>query len=352
MIGLTVHNIHKNINKKQNPVDPNWQKELANSFNSPESLLTYLGFDAQAFTKDNQARDLFALRVPRFFADLMTPNDINDPLLKQVMPVADEFIVDPDFSTDPLEEQQSSEQGMLHKYHNRVLLMVRGGCAVNCRYCFRRHFPYGDHHNNKADWLEVFKQIGSDPNIDEVILSGGDPLMANDDYLSWMLQQINLIPNVKRVRIHSRLPVVLPYRITEQFVQLCHQAQQQIIMVLHINHPQEISVELADKVELLIQAGVSVLNQAVMLRGINDSSDTQIALNEALFSNRIQPYYLHLFDRVQGAAHFAISDERAVAIMQDVIAKQSGYMIPKLVREIGGEASKTPIDLGLYDSAN
>ena len=123
MIGLTVHNIHKNINKKQNPVDPNWQKELANSFNSPESLLTYLGFDAQAFTKDNQARDLFALRVPRFFADLMTPNDIDDPLLKQVMPVADEFIVDPDFSTDPLEEQQSSEQGMLHKYHNRVLLM-------------------------------------------------------------------------------------------------------------------------------------------------------------------------------------------------------------------------------------
>ncbi|MDG1122499.1 MAG: EF-P beta-lysylation protein EpmB [Glaciecola sp.] len=352
MIGLTVHNIHKNINKKQNPVDPNWQKELANSFNSPESLLTYLGFDAQAFTKDNQARDLFALRVPRFFADLMTPNDIDDPLLKQVMPVADEFIVDPDFSTDPLEEQQSSEQGMLHKYHNRVLLMVRGGCAVNCRYCFRRHFPYGDHHNNKADWLEVFKQIGSDPNIDEVILSGGDPLMANDDYLSWMLQQINLIPNVKRVRIHSRLPVVLPYRITEQFVQLCHQAQQQIIMVLHINHPQEISVELADKVELLIQAGVSVLNQAVMLRGINDSSDTQIALNEALFSNRIQPYYLHLFDRVQGAAHFAISDERAVAIMQDVIAKQSGYMVPKLVREIGGEASKTPVDLGLYDSAN
>lgn len=352
MIGLTVHNIHKNINKKQNPVDPNWQKELANSFNSPESLLTYLGFDAQAFTKDNQARDLFALRVPRFFADLMIPNDINDPLLKQVMPIADEFIIDPDFSTDPLEEQQSSEQGMLHKYHNRVLLMVRGGCAVNCRYCFRRHFPYGEHHNNKADWLEVFKQIGSDPNIDEIILSGGDPLMANDDYLSWMLQQINRIPNVKRVRIHSRLPVVLPYRITEQFVQLCQQAQQQIIMVLHINHPQEISVELAHKVELLIQAGVSVLNQAVMLRGINDSSDTQMALNEALFSNRIQPYYLHLFDKVQGAAHFAISDERAVAIMQDVIAKQSGYMVPKLVREIGGEASKTPIDLGLYDSAN
>ena len=351
MIGLTLHNIHKNINKKQNPVDPNWQKELANSFNSPESLLTYLGFDAQAFTKDNQARDLFALRVPRFFADLMTPNDINDPLLKQVMPVADEFIVDPDFSTDPLEEQQSSEQGMLHKYHNRVLLMVRGGCAVNCRYCFRRHFPYGDHHNNKADWLEVFKQIGSDPNIDEIILSGGDPLMANDDYLSWMLQQINLIPNVKRVRIHSRLPVVLPYRITDQLVQLCRQAQQQIIMVLHINHPQEISVELADKVELLIQAGVSVLNQAVMLRGINDSSDTQMALNEALFSNRIQPYYLHLFDKVQGAAHFAISDERAVTIMQDVIAKQSGYMVPKLVREIGGEASKTPVDLGLYDAA-
>ena len=351
MFGFTVHNIHKNIHKKQNPVDPNWQKELANSFNSPETLLAYLGFDVKAHTKDNHARNLFAVRVPRFFADLMAKNDLNDPLLKQVMPVADEFVVDPDFSTDPLEEQQSSEQGMLHKYHNRVLLMVRGGCAVNCRYCFRRHFPYAEHHNNKADWLEVFKQIGSDPNIDEIILSGGDPLMANDDYLLWMLQQINLIPSIKRVRIHSRLPVVLPYRITEQFLQLCQQAQQQIIMVLHINHPQEISAELADKVALLIQVGVTVLNQAVMLRGINDSTDTQMALNEALFTHRIQPYYLHLFDKVQGAAHFAISDERAVAIMRDVITKQSGYMVPKLVREIGGEASKTPVDLGLYREA-
>ena len=351
MFGFTVHNIHKNIHKKQNPVDPNWQKELANSFNSPETLLAYLGFDVKAHTKDNHARNLFAVRVPRFFADLMAKNDLNDPLLKQVMPVADEFVVDPDFSTDPLEEQQSSEQGMLHKYHNRVLLMVRGGCAVNCRYCFRRHFPYAEHHNNKADWLDVFKQIGSDPNIDEIILSGGDPLMANDDYLLWMLQQINLIPSIKRVRIHSRLPVVLPYRITEQFLQLCQQAQQQIIMVLHINHPQEISAELADKVALLIQVGVTVLNQAVMLRGINDSTDTQMALNEALFTHRIQPYYLHLFDKVQGAAHFAISDERAVAIMRDVITKQSGYMVPKLVREIGGEASKTPVDLGLYREA-
>ena len=351
MFGFTVHNIHKNIHKKQNPVDPNWQKELANSFNSPETLLAYLGFDVKAHTKDNHARNLFAVRVPRFFADLMAKNDLNDPLLKQVMPVADEFVVDPDFSTDPLEEQQSSEQGMLHKYHNRVLLMVRGGCAVNCRYCFRRHFPYAEHHNNKADWLEVFKQIGSDPNIDEIILSGGDPLMANDDYLLWMLQQINLIPSIKRVRIHSRLPVVLPYRITEQFLQLCQQAQQQIIMVLHINHPQEISAELADKVALLIQVGVTVLNQAVMLRGINDSTDTQMALNETLFTHRIQPYYLHLFDKVQGAAHFAISDERAVAIMRDVMTKQSGYMVPKLVREIGGEASKTPVDLGLYREA-
>lgn len=350
MIGFTVHNIHKNIHKKQNPIDPNWQKELANSFNSPESLLEYLGFDAQAYLKDNQARNLFAVRVPRFFADLMNNKDIRDPLLMQVMPVADEFVIDPDFSTDPLEEQQSSEQGMLHKYHNRVLLMVRGGCAVNCRYCFRRHFPYGDHHNNKADWLDVFKQIESDPNIDEVILSGGDPLMANDDYLEWMLAQINQITHVKRVRIHSRLPVVLPYRITEQFVQMCRQAQQQIIMVLHINHPQEISTQLSDKVRNLIDAGVTVLNQAVMLRGINDSSDTQMALNEALFTNRIQPYYLHLFDKVQGAAHFAISDARAVAIMRDVLTKQSGYMVPKLVREIGGEASKTPVDLGLYQA--
>ena len=349
MIGLTVHNIHK----KQRPVEPNWQKELANGFNSPDSLLNYLGFNASDFAEDHKARSLFALRVPRFFVDLMERKDLDDPLLKQVMPVANEFIVDPEFSLDPLKEQvnettNTSTKGMLHKYENRVLLMLRGGCAVNCRYCFRRHFPYDQHHNNKQDWLGVFEQIKTDPKIDEVILSGGDPLMANDDYMAWILTQLETITSIKRIRLHTRLPVVLPYRVTPELLTALAQSSKQTIMVLHINHPNEISSELIQKVALLLQAGVTVLNQAVLLKGINDSAHTQIALNEALFSARIQPYYLHMFDKVQGAAHFAISDERAVNIMREVLTKQSGYMVPKLVREIGGESSKTPVDLGLY----
>ena len=349
MIGLTVHNIHK----KQQPVEPNWQKELANGFNSPETLLDYLGFNASDFEHHHRARSLFALRVPRFFVDLMTRQDLNDPLLKQVMPMADEFIIDPEFSTDPLEEQvidniKRSTKGMLHKYQNRVLLMLRGGCAINCRYCFRRHFPYDQHHNNKQDWLAVFEQINTDNNIDEVILSGGDPLMANDDYIAWICEQIETIPAIKRIRLHTRLPVVLPYRVTQNLLTALKKSSKQIIIVLHINHPNEISSELIQKVDLLCNAGITVLNQAVFLKGINDSVETQITLNEALFSARIQPYYLHMFDKVQGAAHFAISDERAVNIMRQVISQQSGYMVPKLVREIGGESSKTPVDLGLY----
>ena len=349
MIGLTVHNIHQN----HRPVEPNWQKELANGFNSPDSLLNYLGFNASDFAEDHKARSLFALRVPRFFVDLMARNDLDDPLLKQVMPVADEFIVDPEFSLDPLKEQvnettNTSTKGMLHKYQNRVLLMLRGGCAVNCRYCFRRHFPYDQHHNNKQDWLDVFEHIKTDPKIDEVILSGGDPLMANDDYMAWICAQLETIPSIKRIRLHTRLPVVLPYRVTPELLIALAQSSKQTIIVLHINHPNEISSELIQKVALLHEAGITVLNQAVLLKGINDSAHTQIALNEALFSARIQPYYLHMFDKVQGAAHFAISDERAVNIMREVLTKQSGYMVPKLVREIGGESSKTPVDLGLY----
>ncbi len=344
MIGLSVHNIHK----KEIAVESNWQKELANSFNSPESLLEYLQFDPQDFAQDNLARQLFAMRVPRFFAQLMTPKDRRDPLLLQVLPLRDEFIVDPESSTDPLQEQDSQTQGMLHKYQNRVLLMLRGGCAINCRYCFRRHFPYADHHNNKADWLTVFATIAADPQIDEIILSGGDPLMANDDFMAWVFEQINCISHIKRVRIHTRLPVVLPNRISPALLDLCRTSQQQIIIVLHINHANEVSDALTHKVTALKAQGVTVLNQAVLLRQVNDSCAAQMSLNETLFSAGIQPYYLHLFDRVQGASHFAVSDERAVAIMREVLTRQSGYMIPKLVREIGGEASKTPVDLGLY----
>ena len=338
-----MHNIHKNLLS----VEPNWQKELANSFTDPEDLLSYLELPLGKYTQHSKARRLFPMRVPYFFASLMAKGQADDPLLKQVLPLADEFLEVDGFITDPLEELDNAKDGIVHKYHNRLLLIVKGGCAVNCRYCFRRHFPYAEHQNNKTQWREHFAYIHAHTELDEIILSGGDPLMSNDDHIAWLIEQIEAIAHIKRLRIHTRLPVVLPNRVTERLAQLLAHSRLQSIVVLHINHPNEISPELTTKVHALKQHNVTVLNQAVLLKGVNANAQTQMALNEALFSAGIMPYYLHMFDRVKGAQHFAVNDNEAIGIMQEVIKQQSGYMIPKLVREIGGEPSKTPIDLSI-----
>jgi EF-P beta-lysylation protein EpmB len=299
------------------------------------------------YREDAQARTLFALRVPRFFADLMNKGDPDDPLLRQVLPLRDEFVSVPDFVTDPTVEQDKAEAGLVHKYRNRVLLIVRTGCAVNCRYCFRRHFPYPDHHNNKTQWQTALDYIHAHGELDEVILSGGDPLMANDDQLGWLLTQIEAIDHIKRVRIHTRLPVVLPYRLTAPLLERLSQSRLHANIVLHINHPNEISPVLIEKVTAFRRALIPIYNQAVILRGVNDSAHTLMQLNAALYDAGIQPYYLHAFDKVAGAHHFYVPDEEVIGLMREVVANQSGYMIPKLVREVGNKASKTWLDLAL-----
>lgn len=336
-----MHNIHKNLLA----VEPNWQKELAKSFTDPEALLRFLALPVEHYSQHIKARRLFPMRVPVFFAELMAKNTPDDPLLRQVLPLHDEFLEVEGYVTDPLDEFDKSQSGIVHKYHNRLLLIVKGGCAVNCRYCFRRHFPYAEHHNNKREWQAQFAYIQAHPELDEVILSGGDPLMANDAHIAWLLDELEQIPHLKRVRIHTRLPVVLPTRVTRTLSQRLQTSRLQAIVVLHINHAREISPELIQAVALLKQHYVTVLNQAVLLKGVNDCVSTQITLNESLFTAGIQPYYLHMFDRVKGAQHFAVDDDTAINIMREVIAQQSGYMVPKLVREIGGEPSKTPINL-------
>jgi EF-P beta-lysylation protein EpmB len=225
--------------------------------------------------------------------------------------------------------------------------LVKGGCAVNCRYCFRRHFPYQDNQGNKANWRQALDYIRQQPELDEIIFSGGDPLMAKDHELAWLLDEIEAIPHIKRLRIHSRLPVVIPARITETLTKRFSQSHLQILLVTHINHANEIDRELCEAMTRLKHAGVTLLNQGVLLRGVNDNADTLAALSNALFDAGIMPYYLHVLDRVQGAAHFMVSDDEARVIMRELMTKVSGYMVPKLTREIGGEPSKTPIDLGL-----
>jgi EF-P beta-lysylation protein EpmB len=336
------------IPKKLIAVETNWQKELAMAFSDPGSLLDYLQLHRADFTEDIKARALFPLRVPRSFAARMAKNDVNDPLFKQVFTSIREFDIAPGYSSDPLQEQDNKQPGILHKYQSRVLLIVRGGCAVNCRYCFRRHFPYGDNHLSRRDWLETLDYIRADEHIDEVIYSGGDPLMAKDDFLAWLSAEIEQIPHIKRLRIHTRLPVVIPSRVTAELLDWFTTSRLQAVMVLHINHVQEIDATLKNALQRLKTAGVTLLNQAVLLKGINDSADSQIALNEALFAAGVMPYYLHVLDKVQGASHFDISDDQARALMAELIRRQPGYLVPKLVREIGGQPGKTPLDLHLH----
>ena len=336
------------IQKNSITVEQNWQKELASGFTDPFSLLSYLNLDPTDFGSHAEARRLFPMRVPRFFASLMEQGNWQDPLLLQVLPSNQEFLTAPGYNQDPLAEHDTANPGLLHKYHSRVLLIVKGGCAVNCRYCFRRHFPYADNSLSNAELENNIAYIAADPAIDEVILSGGDPLMAKDSKLAALAEKIAALPHVKRLRIHTRLPVVMPSRLDASFYRWFAGLPVQRVLVLHINHANEVSAELTEKLAPLRQAGVTVLNQAVLLKGVNDTADTQAQLNEKVFAAGIMPYYLHLLDKVQGAAHFDIDVEQAREIMAGVIKRLPGFMVPKLVTEIGGQPGKTPVDLRLY----
>jgi EF-P beta-lysylation protein EpmB len=263
------------------------------------------------------------------------------------LPLDQEFEVHDGYSTDPLDEQDNEQPGLLHKYKNRVLLILKGGCAVNCRYCFRRHFPYQDNKGSKSIWQQSIDYIAEHPELNEVILSGGDPLMAKDHEIDWLIQHLETVPHIKRLRIHSRLPVVIPNRITDSLCQLFKQTRLQIIMVTHINHANEISIELENKMTQLKQANVTLLNQSVLLKDVNDTTEALTELSEALFDAGILPYYLHVLDKVQGAAHFFVSDKEAKRLMGELIENVSGYLVPTLAREVGGRKSKTPLDLYL-----
>lgn len=333
-----------------NPPDrEDWLIQLADVITDPDELRRILQLDSLAdFAADNAARRLFAFRVPRAFVARMRPGDPHDPLLRQVMAQREEFIISENFSTDPLAEQQHNVlPGLLHKYRNRALLLVKGSCAVNCRYCFRRHFPYADNQGNKRNWHAALDYIAGHPELDEVIFSGGDPMMAKDYELNWLISRLEAIPHIKRLRIHSRLLVMIPARVTNALIQRFAHSSLQILLVNHINHANEIDQAVQAAMRRLRDVGVTLLNQSVLLRGVNDNAQILAQLSNALFDCGIMPYYLHVLDKVQGAAHFWISDQQARDIMRELLTQVSGYLVPKLTREIGGEASKTPLDLQL-----
>ncbi len=323
----------------------NWQQQLQEAISDPKTLLNQLNLDHSLLPAAQMASRQFVLRVPYAFVERMESGNPLDPLLQQVLPIQSELIAHSGYSTDPLKEQENQPPGLIQKYQGRVLLLVNGHCAINCRYCFRRHFPYEENRLSRQQWLTVIEQLAKDTSIEEVIYSGGDPLASSDKQLQWLTSQLVAIPHIKRLRIHSRLPVVIPDRITEQCIDWLSNHRLQTVFVLHINHPNEIDSAVKQSISQLKHAGITVLNQAVLLKGVNDNVNTLKHLSDKLFESGVLPYYLHLFDPVAGASHFDIAVSTAESLHRDLMACLPGYLVPKLVKEVAGEASKTPANL-------
>jgi EF-P beta-lysylation protein EpmB len=286
----------------------------------------------------------FQLRVPRGFVARMRHGDPRDPLLLQVLPQLAELDEVPGFVVDAVGDMAAREaRGVLHKYAGRALLIASGSCAVNCRYCFRRHFPYGEEMAAANHWREALEHLRRAPTINELILSGGDPLSLATGKLEELTQELAGIPHVTRLRIHSRLPVVLPERIDAAFIHWLTSLPLQKVVVLHANHANELDASVDAACARLREAGATLLNQSVLLKGVNDGADALADLSERLFAAGVLPYYLHQLDRVQGTAHFEVDDSRALALMEALRARLPGYLVPRLVREVGGDASKRPL---------
>ena len=331
---------------QQTAVKQAWQVILADAITDVNDLLCELHLETANITTLSTTDSPFGLRVPRGFVSRMQKGNPNDPLLLQVLPLNQELQLHSAFSTDPLSESQSQPvPGLLHKYHGRVLLTLVGHCAIHCRYCFRRHFPYEPTHTHDQRSQLVLDYIRSHPSIHEVILSGGDPLLVKDEGLSEWVERLADIPHVRRLRIHTRLPIVIPERINETLIEWLTRTRLQPIVVIHCNHANEIDDTVIKAMKQLREAQITVLNQSVLLKNVNDSSEALIHLSEALFSAGVMPYYLHLLDRVQGSAHFEVSESEAVQLVRHMAERLPGYLVPKLVREVAHAPAKVGISL-------
>ncbi|WP_396588443.1 EF-P beta-lysylation protein EpmB [Bermanella sp. R86510] len=323
-----------------------WQQQLSSAPLSAESLLAQLNMPAHLLPHAHAGAQQFPIRAPFAYLQKIEKGNPDDPLFKQIWPFSSEGESSPDgYSLDPLGEAEANAvPGIVHKYHGRVLLIVNGSCAIHCRYCFRRHFPYSDNTLSTAQWKQALTYIEQDTSINEVILSGGDPLSSNDKRLFLLMEQIEKIEHVTRLRIHSRLPVVLPDRITPALCERLKQSRLNVVMVIHSNHVQELGPDVAQAMTRLRHAGIHLLNQTVLLRGINDHSHKLAELSEGLFDMGVLPYYLHLLDEVVGAHHYQVSLSEGQAIMAELQARLPGFLVPKLVKEVAGEPHKILID--------
>ncbi len=329
--------------------DPPWRRSFRQAVRDPDELIDLLRLPERFREPAREAAQRFPLVVPREYLALMTPGVPSDPLLRQVLPLdaetgppADGFVADPVGDLPAM-----AAPGLIHKYHGRALLVAAGTCAINCRYCFRRHFPYTRMPRTLEAWQPALDRIAEVPSLSEVILSGGDPLVLEDRALERLVEAIAAIPHVKRLRVHSRLPVVIPSRVNPSLIKWMRSTRLTTILVIHANHPRELAGECPEAIGRLVDGGIPVLNQAVLLRGVNDDADTLAALCERLAELRVMSYYLHQLDPVRGAAHFHVPESRGLEIMAELRRRLPGYAVPRYVRETPGATSKVEITAAL-----
>ena len=322
---------------------PKWQAVLADAFREPTELLKYLNLPESLLNGAIAASTSFTLRAPRGYCQRIEKGNPNDPLLRQILPMDAELIADQKFKLDPVGDLAAMEvPGLLHKYHGRVLIITTSACAVHCRYCFRRHFPYQENRAEQS-WQSAIDYIRANSDIHEVILSGGDPLSLTESKLKSLTDKLLNIPHIKTLRLHTRQPIVLPERIDNHLLTWLDSLPWKVVIVLHCNHANEIDTYVASALEQLHQHQVTLLNQSVLLAGVNDDAEVLVNLSQKLFSHHVLPYYLHQLDKVQGAKHFAVNDEKAVQLLNEIRERLPGYLVPKLVKEKAGEKSKSSI---------
>ncbi len=343
LLQIPAPQIPETIAEKPSNYDKNWQKQHAEALREPEELLQQLALPASLLAPAQVASARFSMCVPGSWVTRIKVGNPDDPLLRQILPVAEELESSSDFSTDPVGDLEARVlPGLLHKYQGRVLLMTTGACAIHCRYCFRRHYPYGDD-NFLTQLPAILDYIRADSSIHEIILSGGDPLSLSNERLADLIQQIQTLPHVKRLRIHTRTPIALPGRLDDGLFAVLQAIKLQAIIVIHCNHPNELDEQVLETLSAMRQCGLTLLNQSVLLKGVNDDVDILTHLSERLFSAGVLAYYLHQLDKVEGAQHFEVQDARAIALHDTLRQRLPGYLLPKLVREQRGADAKTPL---------
>lgn len=322
-----------------------WQNQLSDTVKDLQELCDYLELDITKLELNISPK--FPVRAPKYYLDKIAKNNPKDPLLLQILPQAQEKITKPNFCSDPLQEAHYIKApGLIHKYYNRVLLTLTGACGIHCRYCFRQNFPYDNHLISTVHREQQLDYIKQNSQIDEVILSGGDPLCINNNLLDKIIASLNQISHIKTIRFHTRMPIIIPDRIDQDFINILNKYKNiKFVIVTHCNHPNELDDSIKTKIKLLQQYNITVLNQAVLLKDINNSAEVLIELSQKLFECSILPYYLHLLDPVTGTSHFEVDHTTAISLIKKIKAKLPGYLVPKLVQEVPGEDSKTLIKI-------